>query len=249
MPGKTLRKGSLVELKATNVPRMYQPSANKATISQRRRHQRQHKEMIKESANEAMKASATRQNKRAPNLEFPAPTPAILAKKKQQASHIPKWRKGKTIIPHEIKRLAYKGPKLSPVGEEAEKNQMQEEEAKPLVGGTPPAPLAPSFGKDTRRRKRTRSKKEVPKFAMPSFAEETEEEVKEAAKGAVRAPTLSDLLKYNPDYPKLKAPRTRRRSKRSVMGYAPDEDNLGPLGWGGKRKRRHSSRKTRRRRH
>ena len=88
---------------------------------------------------------------------------------------------------------------------------------------------------------------------LSSFAEETEEEVAEAAKGAMRAPTLSDTLKNNPDYPKLMVPRTRRKGKRSVLGYAPDEEKLGPLSWGGgrKRKRGRSSGNTRkdRRRH
>jgi len=102
--------------------------------------------------------------------------------------------------------------------------------------------------------KRTRVPK-MPAFGsgLSSFAEETEEEVGEAAKGAMRAPTLSDTLKNNPDYPKLMVPRTRRKGKRSVLGYAPDEEKLGPLSWGGgrKRKRGRSSRNTRkgRRRH
>ena len=205
----------MLELKATNVPTMYNLSEKKTTITHRK--------------------------KRTPKYDFPSSTSEALAIKKRRASRIRKSRKGKTQIPDEIKRLAYIEPKLSPVGEEEDEGQAQEEA--PLAGGMP----SPDTG--TRRRKQMRSK-EVPQFALglADFAEETEEEVKKAAKGAFRAPTLSDTLKNNPDYPNLKFPRTRRKGKRSVLGYAPDEDKLGPLSEGGrKQKRGRKSRKTRRR--
>lgn len=224
---KAMRKGSLAELKTTNVPSMYQPSANKTTITHCQRRQQRHNDMIRESAADAMKASAARRSRKSSNVEFPAPTPKVYAIRKKRASRIHKWRKGMTQMPHELKWLTYRGPKLSPVSEEENEEQK---------GGMP-------------RAKRTRVSNK-PAFAsgLGSFAEETEEEVAAAAKGAMKAPTLSDTLKNNPDYPKLKVPRTRRKNKRSVLGYAPDEEKLGPLGWGGgkKQKRGRSGRKTRR---
>lgn len=244
MPGKPLRKGSMAELKATNVPKMYQPTASKGLQMQREKNQTYRYFANKRSAYEAKQKAAQRRLLAAAHVAFPAATPQQLAIERKRTGFVRKWRKGKTKIPREIKKLAYKGPKQSPVDEE-EEGEQEGEEGAPMEGGMPPPPV----GKGTQRRKRTRSK-EVPDFAMASFAEETEEEVKEAAKGAIKAPTLSDTLKSNPDYPKLKVPRTRRKGKRSVLGYAPDEDRLGPLGWGGsKRRRGRGTRKTRRRRH
>lgn len=245
MPKKTLRKGSMAELKATNVPKMYQPSDKATTVKHREGQQTRRHYASKRTAYEAKQKAAQRRLLVAAHIAFPAATPQQLAIEKKRTGFVRKWRKGTTKVPRDIKKLAYKGPKLSPVGEE-EDEVHEEEEGAPMEGGMPPPPV----GKGTRRRKRTRSK-EKPEFAMASFAEETEEEVKDAAKGAKRAPTLSDLLKHDPDFPKLKTSRTRRKGKRSVLGYAPDEDRLGPLGWGGggKRRRGRGSRKTRRRRH
>lgn len=213
----------MAELKDTNVPKMHQPS-DKATTVKHREGPQTRRHYAKRTAREAKQKAAQRRLLAAAHIAFPAATPRHLAIEKKRTGFIRKWRKGRTKMPGEIKKLEYKGPKLSPVGEEEDEVQ-EEEEGAPMEGGMPPPPVS----KGTRRRKRTRSK-EVPDFAMAAFVEETEEEVKEASKGAKLAPTLSDLLKHNPDYPKLKTSRTRRKGKRSVLGYAPDEDKLGPLG-------------------
>jgi len=221
MPGKTLRKGSLAELKATNVPKMYQPSAKASTIKHRLGRQTRRNFSINRSAIEAKEKAAQRRLLTAAHIAFPAATPELYAIEKKRASHIRKWRKGKGRTPREIKLLRYKGPKLSPVGEEAEEM--------PLAGGME-RPVVGAVGKRTRRKRSQKPK-------LESFLEETEKEVIEAAKGAARAPTLSDLLKDNPDYPELHIPRTRRRSKRKVLDYAPSE-KLGVVAEGGKRKTR-----------
>jgi len=123
-------KGSLLELKASNVPSMYQPLAKKIVNTQRQRHQQVRNAMIRDSAAEAMQVNVTRRTLKAPNLEFPAPTPGAYAAEKRRASHIRKWRKGKTQMPRELKWLTYRGPKLPPVGEEEDEGQ---------VGGMPQA--------------------------------------------------------------------------------------------------------------
>ena len=243
MSGRAMgKKGSLAKLKASNVPRMYQPTASKGSQLQRARHQRERQLLIDTSRKQAMSAHATRKAQRKPNVSFPATSPSVLAIEKHRASTIRKARKGKTVIPREIQRLAYTGPKLSPVGEE----EQEEEKGKNMMGGMPPEGMPGAVTRRTRpaRRKQTRSRPHsqhrssvLDNFAFGDLTEETEEEVAEAAKGATtRPPTLSDILKGNPIYPKLSAPRTRRRAKRKILGYEPDEQ-LGTLAEGGKRKR------------
>lgn len=120
---KTPKKGTIRALKEKNTPAMFRDYPGRISKTHRAGIVKRREQSQELSSAAAMKARrqqrALHELSEAALGEFPL-SPELLAVARKGVGKIRKFRKGHTVIPREIRRLEYRGPKLAPVDEAAE---------------------------------------------------------------------------------------------------------------------------------